>query len=108
MRMVRSILWTICFAACVGALSCNDDEKDPCELYCETMTDCYRMLDQPFSASSCRRDCYDNFERYGSVGCKNRYLDLVECKTDLSCTDANNVSEDCAPETEDLIQCIED
>ena len=108
MRGVRLISMLAGFCALFLLSACNnEDEPDPCETYCSTMGDCYRMLDQPFSGSSCRRDCYDNFERYASVGCKNRYLDLVECKTDLSCSDANSVSEDCAPETEDLIQCVQ-
>ncbi len=108
MRFVQWMVWIFLISATMLALSCNnEDEPDSCERYCGEMSDCYRLLDQPFSTSECKRSCYDNMERYASVGCKARYVDLIECKTDLSCSDANNVSEDCAPESEDLVDCVD-
>jgi hypothetical protein len=106
--MSRWIPWMVVALISAWIASCSeDDENDPCDFYCATMSKCYQTLDQPFSATACRRDCHDNIERYASVGCKTRYLDLLECKTDLSCADANNVSEDCASETNSLINCVE-
>jgi hypothetical protein len=108
MRTIYPIIYTVCILTAVLVMSCNDDdEPTPCEKYCGTMSECYQLLDQPFSSSECNRTCYDNMERYTSVGCQNRYRDLLECKTNLSCSDANNVSEDCAPEADDLVQCVD-
>ncbi len=109
MRTIVRMFQAVCFSTLFFVMSCHsdDDEPTPCENYCYSMSDCYQLLDQPFSSSECLRNCTDNTERYSSVGCRNRYLDLLECKTDLSCADANNVSEDCAPETEDLVNCVE-
>ena len=99
--------WIVCIAIpfMFFLVSCGEEEPDICESYCGEMSDCYRLLDEPFSGSECKRKCYDNMERYSSVGCRGRYIDLVECKTDLSCTDANKVSEICAPETEAAVKC---
>lgn len=88
-------------------VSCNENEKSECELYCESLMDCYKLLDNPFSISSCNRECKEDLERYSSVGCRDRFFDLIECKTDLSCSDASNVSEECSPEIRYLSRCVE-
>ena len=92
----------------VSAISCHEEEEmSQCDSYCYEMADCYQTLDQPFSRSACVRDCEDSLERYTSVGCRTRYYDLLECKTDISCRDANEVSDVCSREIDDLTNCVE-
>ena len=104
---MKPVVWILMLFGFFGVSCQQEEEKSGCELYCDAMSDCYRLLDQPFSRSACIRDCEDSLERYISVGCRSRYYDLLECKTDLSCSDANEVSDVCASEIDSLTGCVE-
>jgi hypothetical protein len=84
-----------------------DDDEDECDVYCNEMTECSELMDQPFSRAKCERDCRDDRQAYNLVGCADRFLDLIECQGDISCTDANEVGDKCATEIDRLNRCLD-
>ena len=104
---MRRLVWGMFLSVVFIAACSSGDEATPCEFYCDSMTDCYETMNQPFSRSACLRDCSDSVERHSSVGCRNRYHDLLACKSDLSCSNANAVSDECSREIDDLARCVE-
>ncbi len=85
----------------------DDDDPNPCEIFCEEMTDCSELLDQPFSRTRCERDCRDDLESYGLVNCDDDFLDLIECRSNLACSELNDVGDKCADEIDDLNRCLD-
>lgn len=95
------------FVVSAWTIGCNVDDEDECDVYCREMTRCSELMDQPFSNASCERDCRDDLQAYDLIGCEDRYLDLIECEGDLSCNDANDVGDECAPEIDRLYRCLD-
>ena len=93
-----------CFAFINGCT--GEDDPDECEIFCDEMTHCSEMMDQPFSRASCERKCRDDLQAYDLIGCEDDFLDLLECRSDISCTDANDVGNECAGEIDDLNHCL--
>lgn len=85
----------------------SDDDPDECEIYCKEITDCSEMMDQPFSNARCERNCHDDLQAYHLIGCEDDFLDLLDCRSDLSCTDENDLGDRCADEIDDLNRCID-
>ena len=78
-----------------------------CETYCNEMVDCAEMFNQPESRSRCERECFEDLDAYETSACERRYLDLLECQADISCTEEYDVGDNCASEIEDLVRCVE-
>ena len=87
--------------------SCDDDKDHDCQIYCTSMGDCYQTINQPFSKTSCERSCFDDLEAYHSVGCDDRFLDLLRCQVDSSCTNLSNLTSNCASEIDRFSSCLE-
>ena len=100
---IASILLIVAF----GALACGPGDLHLCEEYCNEMVDCAETLGQLESRSACERDCFDWLERYETVGCDERFLDLQECEIGLSCTTSYDVGKVCSSEIQRLNSCLE-
>jgi hypothetical protein len=106
-RIVKAVL--IGAIAALAATACYPDEEDksPCAYYCEVAGECHVESDQMFSTSECLETCQTSLERHSSIGCQERYVDLVECMVDLPCPSWNDYGSACAYEIDYLDMCVE-
>ena len=106
---------TKCFAtilflgasALAAACDYEEDEMSACDYYCSAAADCHAMSDQMFSGSECYETCQTSLERHRSVGCQDRYIDLVDCMVDLPCQSWNDYGSACALEIDYLDMCVD-
>ena len=88
-------------------IGCSSDEPDECDIYCHELTNCSETLGFPFSNARCERDCRDDRQAYELIRCDDEYLDYLDCRSDLSCTEQNDVGNKCADEIDDLNHCLD-
>ena len=86
---------------------CTSDNPDECDIYCHELTACSETLDLPFSNARCERDCRDDRQAYELVNCDDEFVDYLDCRSDLSCTEQNDVGNECADEIDDLNRCLD-
>jgi hypothetical protein len=106
-RIVISALVGSIAALAAAACDYPQDDKSPCDYYCEVAGGCHVASDQMFSATECMETCQTSLERHASVGCRDRYVDLVECMVDLPCPSWNDYGSACAYEIDYLDMCVE-
>jgi hypothetical protein len=94
-------------AAAAAAACAPEEEESVCEYYCGAASECHALSDQMFSGSECLQDCQTSSERHSSVGCLERYTDLMECVADLPCGSWNDFGAACAYEIDYLDTCVE-
>ena len=106
MRQLMSIC-SVLMVVLLVTTGCRPQDEHLCEEYCDEMVDCAETINQLESRSACERECFDDLERYETVRCEDDYLDLVDCKHDLSCTEEYDVGTQCAGEIDRLDRCIQ-
>jgi len=110
MRTERMMMLALAFAfSAVAATACVYEEEDEsmCEIYCASAGECHVMSDQMFSETECLHTCQTSLERHASVGCQERYADLVDCMSGLPCASWNDYGSACAYEIDYLDMCVE-
>jgi len=108
MRIEKKLMFVLLSAIAAATVTAceEEDEKTICELYCETAGQCHELSGQMFSGSECLFDCQTALERHGSVGCDDRYVELMECMVDLPCSSWNDSGTTCAYEIDYLDMCV--
>jgi hypothetical protein len=109
MRIERSVMMAVLGAAVLAVAACDyeEDEPSPCEYYCGVAGECHVASDQMFSGTECMQTCQTAMERHSSVGCQERYVDLLDCMVDLPCPSWNDYGTACAYEIDYLDMCVE-
>jgi len=105
-------IWRVVLLGAIAALAATacdyeEDETSPCETYCQVAGECHMASDQMFSATECLGSCQTSLERHASVGCNERYVDLLDCMINLPCPNWNEYGSACAYEIDYLDLCIE-
>ena len=109
MRTEKKLMLALSFViAAAAATACDyEEEESICEVYCATAGECHAMGDQMFSGTECLQTCQTTLERNSSVGCQERYTDLMECMVNLPCASWNDYGSACAWEIDYLDTCVE-
>ena len=109
MRSKKMMMLALSFViAAAASTACDyEEEESICEVYCATAGECHAMDDQMFSGTECLQTCQTSMERNSSVGCQERYADLMECMIDLPCGSWNDYGSACAYEIDYLDTCVE-
>lgn len=104
--MRQSLLFAVLFCLAMLLACAESSQEESCDDYCQANSDCARLDKELFSMSECQRECAENEERYGFVGCGYQYEELLRCLSTLTCTSLDKRMDDCSRQMNELGTCI--